>query len=267
MTSEPQLRDDPAPEISAPEDPAQEAGVPLDRNGPPLWVQLRDSLLARIADGGMPPHSRLPSEAELCAEFGVSRTVVREALNQLVVDGRVYKLQGKGSFVSDTREAQDFVGSNISFSRDFLGRDDVILRIVLSQRLRAPTDHEAEVLQLGPRDKVVEFDRLLMVDGVPRLMVYTQLRAADVPGFTELHMHDKSLYATLSQRYGLSIREAERWIEAVPARDDIAAMLRVAEGTPILRIESVSTGGNAVPVEHYIAYYRSDQARLHFKIS
>ena len=47
MTSEPQLRDDPAPEISAPEDPAQEAGVPLDRNGPPLWVQLRDSLLAR----------------------------------------------------------------------------------------------------------------------------------------------------------------------------------------------------------------------------
>lgn len=262
MTSEPPLRDD------SPQDaPAREAGTALDRNGPPLWVQLRDGLLARIADGGMPPHSRLPSEAELCAEFGVSRTVVREALNQLVVDGRVYKVQGKGSFVADTREAQDFVGSNISFSRDFLGRDDAVLRIVLSQRLRAPTDHEAEMLKLGPREKVVEFDRLLMVDGVPRLIVYTQLRATDVPGFTELHMHDKSLYATLSQRYGLTIREAERWIEAVSAREDIAAMLRVPEGTPILRIESVSTGTNSVPVEHYIAYYRSDKAQLHFKIS
>lgn len=239
----------------------------LVREGPPLWSQLRDALIRRIADGGMAPHSRLPSEAELCTTFGVSRTVVREALNQLVMDGRVYKAQGKGSFVADLRETQDFVGSNISFSRDFLGRDDAVMRIVLSQRLRAPSEREAELLRLAPEDRVVEFDRLLLVNGLPRMVVHTQLRAADVPGFEELHMHNKSLYETLGQHFNLQIRESERWIEATSAKGEIAALLRVPEGTPILGIESLSRDAADQPIERYMAYFRSDQSRLHFRIS
>lgn len=241
--------------------------TPLDREGPPLWVQLRDALIRRIAEDGLPPHTRLSSEAELCATYGVSRTVVREALNQLVVDGRVYKLQGKGSFVADRRQTQDFAGSNISFGRDFLGRDDAITRIVLSQRRRPATLREAEILHLAPDEQVIEFDRLLLVDGLPRMLVYTQLRAADVPGFEELHMHNKSLYETLGQRYGLQIGESERWIEAANAKGDIAALLRIPEGTPILGLQSISRGSSGHPIEHYVAYYRTDQARLHFRIA
>lgn len=242
-------------------------GAPLDRTGPPLWAQLRDSLVRQISDGGLPPHSKLPSEAGLCAEFGVSRTVVREALNQLVMNGRVYKIQGKGSFVADTRGVQDFVGSNISFSRDFLGRDETLMRIVLSQRLREPTEREAEVLMLAPGESIIEFNRLLLVDNTPRMVVDTQLRAKSVPGFEELHMHNKSLYETLRERYGLLIRESERWLEAVAVTGEVAALLRTAEGSPVLRIESISKGADNRPIEHYTAFYRSHHARLHFRVS
>lgn len=241
-------------------------GAPLDRDGPPLWVQLRDSLVRQIADGGLPPHSKLPSEAELCTEFGVSRTVVREALNQMVVNGRVYKIQGKGSFVADTRGVQDFVGSNISFSRDFVGRDEVLLRIVLSQKLRAPTEREAEALMLTPGESVIEFNRLILVDDIPRIVVDTRLRAKSVPGFEDLHMHNKSLYETLSEHYGLLIRNAERWLEAVAITGEAAALLRAPEGSPVLRIESISKGADNRPIEHYTAFYRTDQARLHFQV-
>lgn len=241
-------------------------GAPLDRDGPPLWVQLRDSLLRQIAEGGLPPHSKLPSEAELCSEFGVSRTVVREALNQLVVNGRVYKIQGKGSFVADTRGVQDFVGANMSFSRDFVGRDEVLLRIVLSQKLRQPTEREAEALMLMPGESIIEFNRLILVDDIPRIVVDTRLRAKSVPGFEDLHMHDKSLYETLSEHYGLMIRNSERWLEAVAVTGGTAALLRVPEGAPVLRIESISRGADNRPIEHYTAFYRTDQARLHFQI-
>ena len=235
--------------------------------GRPLWARLRQALIERIAEGGLAPHARLPSEAELCAEFGVSRTVVREALNQLVVERRVYKIQGKGSFVADAREEQDFVGSKISFTDDFAGHDHRVSRRVLSQRLRPPTEREARMLRLGAEEReVVEFDRLLTVDHRPRMLVYTVLRASVMPGMETLPMHNKPLYDTLRRQYGVVFDKAERWIEATAAAGEVARLLEVPPGAPVLRIESLSGIPDDLMVEFYTAYHRSDQARLHFTV-
>lgn len=240
------------------------AGAPRGR---PLWAQLRQTLIDRIADGGLAPHARLPSEAELCAEFGVSRTVVREALNQLVVERRVYKIQGKGSFVADGREDQDFAGSKISFSGDFIGKDHVVNRRVVSQRLRPATEREARLLRLEPDEvEVVELDRLLTVNQTPRMLVYTVLRASAVPGMESLPMHNKPLYDTLRRQYGVILDKADRWIEATAAKGAVAELLELPEGTPVLRIESLSSIPGDRMVEFYTAYHRSDQARLHFTV-
>ncbi|WP_181164695.1 GntR family transcriptional regulator [Amaricoccus solimangrovi] len=253
-----------APPTAAPAGGARPARVP---RGQPLWAQLRQSLIDRIAAGGLPPHARLPSEAELCAEFGVSRTVVREALNQLVVERRVYKMQGKGSFVADAREDQDFAGSKISFSGDFIGKNHVVSRRVLSQRLRPPSEREARMLRLEPDETaVVEIDRLLTVDNTPRMMVYTVLRPSVVPGMEGLPMQNKPLYDTLRRQYGVVLDRAERWIEAAAATKEVAELLEVAPGAPVLRIESLSSIAGGLMVEYYTAYHRSDQARLHFII-
>ena len=256
-----------------PADPA--AGTPaLTRpasarapRGRPLWAQLRQSLIDRISGGGLGPHARLPSEAELCAEFGVSRTVVREALNQLVVERRVYKIQGKGSFVADAREDQDFVGSTTSFSGDFVGKSHVVSRRVLSQRLRPASEREARMLRLDPSEsRIVELDRLLTIDRTPRMLVYTVLRPSVVPGMENLPMHNKPLYDTLRRQYGIVFDKAERWIEATSAPREVADLLEIPPGAPILRIESLSSTPGGAMVEYYTAYHRSDQARLHFTI-
>lgn len=240
---------------------------PHGPRGRPLWAQLRQALIDRIAAGGLAPHARLPSEAELCAEFGVSRTVVREALNQLVVERRVYKIQGKGSFVADAREDQDFAGSKISFSGDFIGKNHVVSRRVLSQRLRPATDREARMLRLEPDETdVVELDRLLTVNQTPRMLVYTVLRPSVVPGMEALPMHNKPLYDTLRRQYGVILDKADRWIEATAALGEVAELLDVAPGAPVLRIESLSSIPGDLMVEFYTAYHRSDQARLHFTV-
>lgn len=235
--------------------------------GRPLWAQLRQTLIDRIASGGLGPHARLPSEAELCAEFGVSRTVVREALNQLVVERRVYKIQGKGSFVADAREDQDFVGSKIAFSGDFIGKSHVVNRRTLVQSLRPASEREARMLRLEPDEThVVGLDRLLTVDGTPRMLVYTALRPTVVPGMETLPMHSKPLYETLRRQYGVVFDKAERWIEAVAASGAVAELLEVAPGAPVLRIDSLSSIAGDLMVEFYTAYHRSDQARLHFTV-
>ena len=94
-------------------DAGQEA---VDRQADaPLWLQLRLHLKRQIEDGVLSPGEQLPSEAELCERFSVSRTVVREALGQLVVDGRIYKIKGKGAFVSKRKSDEEFVGTTMGF--------------------------------------------------------------------------------------------------------------------------------------------------------
>ena len=67
----------------------------IDRNNPlPYYVQLRQLLLRHITDGQLAPGELLPSEAELCEMFDVSRTVVRQAVGELVNAGRLRRQQG-----------------------------------------------------------------------------------------------------------------------------------------------------------------------------
>src|SRR5215471_2960378 len=73
----------------------------------PLHAQIRETLRSRILDGTYAPHSQMPSEHELCAMFGVSRITVRQALGDLQKEGMLFKLHGKGTFVSKPKAFQN----------------------------------------------------------------------------------------------------------------------------------------------------------------
>ncbi|WP_108263285.1 GntR family transcriptional regulator [Mangrovicoccus ximenensis] len=250
-------------------DRAPAASPDREDGGPrlPLWAQLKSWMLGQIASGALSPHDKLPSEAELCARFGVSRTVVREALKQLVSEQRIYKMQGKGSFVSAPRTDQDFVGSTMSFTADLQRSGHVVTRRVLNQALRSADEEEARLLKLGEAETdVVELDRILIVDGEPRTRVVALLRASAVPGLAEAPMGGRSLYQTLQQRYGIVLQKAERWISAENADAETAGLLEIAPQTAVLNIQSVSVDQTGRPVELYYAQHRTDKGRLHFFI-
>ena len=85
--------------------------------GGTLVARLRDALRAAIADGTYPPGGKLPSEAQLCREHGVSRTVVREAVAALRADGLVQPRQGAGVFVLQPQEPVEAPFRDIDFDR------------------------------------------------------------------------------------------------------------------------------------------------------
>jgi GntR family transcriptional regulator len=75
----------------------------LDLDGPePLYEQIAQILASRIAEGVYPPRRRIPSEADLCAEFNVSRPTARAAVQLLVERGLVHTVRGKGTYVVDS---------------------------------------------------------------------------------------------------------------------------------------------------------------------
>jgi len=117
----------------------------------PLWLQLKSILQGQIRSGELLPDSRLYSEHELCRMYGISRTVVREALNELVHDRFIYRIQGKGTFISGRKEEQDFAGSNIGFSGEMIGKGRDVITRILKQTLAKPGSREKRMLRLDVR--------------------------------------------------------------------------------------------------------------------
>ena len=236
---------------------------PADRSAAlPLWLQVKQALLGMIRDRNMAEHDRLPSEAELCRQFDVSRTVVREALAQLVNEGVIYRLQGKGAFVRGRREEQNFVGSTVGFSGELQEKRQSVTRRVLRQEVIMPTPRMQRFLQIAENEPVVAVDRVMSVEGVPRTIVRWAMLARIVPGLESQPLHNRSLYETISRQYGVRLERADRWIEAVSLGKSDAELLHVHRGKAALCIESVGSSRTQEPIEYYTAHYLTDRSRL-----
>jgi GntR family transcriptional regulator len=237
----------------------------------PLWSQVKHALLRMISDQNLGANAALPSEKALCERFGVSRTVVREALNQLVYEHVIYKRQGKGAFVSGRREEQDFVGSVVGFSGELLDKHRRITRRVLRQRLALPSERAQALLRLpsgeGIESQVVEISRVQLVDGLPRILVHHSIPAQLTPGLDQLPLQTRSLYDVLQKQYGLIFKRADRWIEAVTPTPEEADLLEVPHTSPLLAIESCALSDQGLPIEYYHALFRTDLASLHIRVS
>ncbi|MGF6349832.1 GntR family transcriptional regulator [Variovorax sp. W2I14] len=237
----------------------------LDRNSEsPLWAQFRDAIRLQILQGVLPIGAKLPSEAELGDQFGISRIVVREALADLVRNNLIYKIKGRGAFVSARERDEDFVSTVLGFSDEMERKGRSVRTQILTQELRAPTEQEAASLGLTEPDAlVVALKRLRSVDGELRLLVETVVPADLTPGLHRTRLDDRSLYDVLRRQYGLRLVRAERWIDAVLPDAETCKLLDLPHPEPLLRIESIAYGANGRPLEHYRALHRCKTSRLH----
>ena len=230
----------------------------------PLWMQLKSMLQGQIQSGELLPDSKLHSEHELCRMYGISRTVVREALNELVHDRFIYRIQGKGTFISGRKEEQDFAGSNIGFSGEMIGKGREVITRILKQTLAKPGSREKRMLRLDAQQSVVTIRRLMIIDDQARMLVDMSFPADLVSGFENVNLKNRSIYDVLKRRYGLAPSTSERWIEAKLPTPKQAAFLNVSDGTPLLGIESCAYLSDGRAFEYYYGLHRSDISRLHF---
>lgn len=236
----------------------------LDRNSEsPLWAQFRDTLRNQILQGQLAIGAKLPSEAELGEQFGISRIVVREALADLVRHGLIYKIKGRGAFVSPRERDEDFVSTVLGFADEMQRKGHSVRTQVLTQELRDATPQEASALSLPAGVQVVALKRLRSVNGELRLLVETTVPADLVPGLHRARLEDRSLYDVLRRQYGLRLTRAERWIDAVLPDADTRELLALPDLEPLLRIESIAYGANGRALEHYRALHRCKSSRLH----
>ncbi|MDT7571216.1 MAG: GntR family transcriptional regulator [Actinomycetota bacterium] len=238
------------------------------RKGSPLpyYAQLAAILRKAISDGDWPPGFALPSEADLCAMFGLSRTAVRQALAELSAEGLVHKEKGRGSFVRGPRTG--FVVQEIrGFFEEMREQGRSVSTEVLDLRTVVAEPDYAALLDVPTGSELIRLERLRSAEGEAILLVETLLPSPRFKTILDEDLTTVSLYDHLREVYDVVPRGGHRLVEAVAAERRTARLLGVRAGSPLLRLRSVNVDQDGQPFEAFTAWYRADRASFQISVS
>lgn len=228
----------------------------LERSNPlPLYYQLKEVLKQQIRAGHLAPHTAIPSEPELVAQYHVSRATVRQALTELVHEGLLYRQHGRGTFVCEPRVQQN-ISELTSFSDDLRRRGKRPGGLLLVSELTRGSQEVRDQLRLMDEEQVVRLERLRTADDAPIAYEVDYLpypRAAGVYQRAK-EVADGSLY-TLMHTEGLHPYIAEQSFKGDKATTREAELLRIDVDAPGLRLSATSFDETGAPIEYTEAFY------------
>lgn len=208
----------------------------------------------------MPPGSPIPTERSLAAEFDVSRTTVRQALAELTVEGRLLRVQGKGTFAAEPKVAQRLQLSSYTEDMKAQGRQPSSRLLEVSEE---PADADlSRLLGMRAGAKVLRLHRLRLADGEPMAIETTHLPLARFRGLRRYVTSGGSLYQVLRERFGVEMGHAEETIETALASPAEAELLGADVGLPMLLLSRHSFDTDGKPVEWVRSVYRGDRYKF-----
>ncbi|HEY4297634.1 MAG TPA: GntR family transcriptional regulator [Paraburkholderia sp.] len=231
----------------------------------PLYVQIKEALRARIQDGTYPPHSQMPSEHELCAMFDVSRITVRQALGDLQKEGLLFKLHGKGTFVSKPKAFQN-VTSLQGFSEAMSSMGYEIVNQLRRFEIVKANRHIAQHLDLPEGAPVAEIHRVRLLNREPVSLELTWVPEALGKQLANADLVTRDIFLILENDCGVPLGHADMSIGAILADDDIVDALRVEDGSPVLRIERLTHDASGTPIDYEYLYFRGDAFQYQLRV-
>lgn len=231
----------------------------------PKYFIVKKAIVENIDNDLYHSNEAIPSEKKLMELYNVSRITIRKAIDELVTEGYLYKIQGKGTYVKADE------GSNNLFSITSSTEDVQKMGMTPSKktkisRIELASPKRAKALEISTNDQVEVIGRISYADSEPLNYTIAFLPEKIFPGLTEHDLEHESLYKLINDQYGVRITKARRTIEAVLAKDEISKYLELEEGMPIILFRCVTYGivnGKETPIEYFKCYYRTDKYKFY----
>lgn len=249
--------------MSSTSPPSLPTGSPTIADGPhgatkiPKYYRVKSEILALMED--LRPGDAVPTERRLAERLDTSRTTVRKAIAELVVDGRLERTQGSGTYVAQPKLMQ--VRQLTSFSHD-LSQEGWRPGSVLLSIDELPADGDlCQRLQVPAGTPIVRVERLRTAEDEPIAHELAHV-PGPLPGLEESLAEHGSLYQALALDHGVTIQRVEDTVETSLASPGQAQLLHVETGLPMLLIHRTAWDENDRPVEWTRSVFRGDRFRF-----
>ena len=225
----------------------------------PLYAQLTGIIKNTITSGTLRVGDLLPSEAELCDKFEISRNTVRQAIGSLEEAGFVVRKRGKGTFVADP--ATNRRGVRYSFTTEVSSMGKEPSSTLVDFQITTPSAIICDKMELREGTPVYCFTRVRNVDGEPLILETSYYPQYIYPNLTRDMLQTHSFYSLL-YHVGIVPFAADESYEAVILEDSCAALLGVPSGSCAFFHQRLTRTEDGRIYEYTRSYIRGDRVRL-----
>ena len=236
----------------------------LDPHSPkPLHVQLEEIIREKIKNGEWSEDARIPSENELSREYGLSRMTVRSVILRLAQEGLLYRVPGKGTFVSVNKllsRPLSHMGLREQLDRQGLESET---RLLEAREMHAPLSLAAR-MGIGEEEEIFYILRLRSVKGSPLSLHMSYIPKRLCPDMLTVghNFEVAQLCDILREEYGIEQNKMIETLEIVAAGASEAAHLGVRRNYPLMHLENLIFSADDQPMEYSSVLFRGDRIKL-----
>ena len=242
----------------------QSTTVKLDRNSScPLWEQLEEIIRNQIDDGFWKPGEAILSENILSKTYGLSRMTVRSVITRLVHEGLLYRVPGKGTFVSEPKIVTTplaYIGVRGQLEK----KGYEITTEVTRNEMVVITERVAKKLNVEPNSRVYMVERIRLIKGKPLSIHRSYIKFDTDPKISNNQLEQEQLCNILRDSYKIIPTKVEETLELSYSSEKYTSKLGVSESHPLLYLQDINYMNEEV-VEYSEVYFRGDQVKLSFE--
>lgn len=239
----------------------------LDKENPiPLYYQLKQLIKEKIETGELKPGDLLPSERELKDKYEISRPTIRQALKELVHEGLLKREKGRGTFVAKPKINYGFIQKFTTFYDDMEKQGIHTETKILQMKLKKASKLIARKLDIDIGEKIIFLYRVRYIDKEPIVSVMNYIPYKLCPKLIEEDLENKSLYKTMSEKYGITPYKADITLEPVLAEEHDVELLNVQKGSPIHHMENITYDQNDNIIDYFESRFRGDKGQVKVKV-
>lgn len=236
---------------------------PIDKSTPiPLYFQLKTQFKDMIQAGILVKGDLIPAENELVENLKISRPTVRQALNELVVEGYLERCKGKGTFVSSPKIDAKFLKRLKTFNEEMQEQGLTPSTALLSLKKVEGRAEVNEKLGLPKTAELIELKRVRSANGDPILYQETYLPFDRCADLMQEDFSSVTLYSALEKCYGIHVYRVNRQIEASSATPQISKLLHIKTNDAVALVRTVAYTDQNEPIEYSTSYYCGNRVKF-----
>jgi GntR family transcriptional regulator len=232
----------------------------------PYYYQLKQFIIKQIESGNWHSGQMLPYENQLCQHFDISRTVVRQTLQELKNDGYIMTKKGKGTYITEPEISENITQNLVGFYETWTAMGLKVENVILGLEKNNPNEEVRDALKLDENDEVIILRRLSKLNDKPYSISVNYIPFKPLKNLLNEDFRFTGLYTLLEKKYNMELTHGQSTIQIALATKEEAELLNVKKGDPLFLLEGISFLKNDKPMVFYHTVHIGERSKIRVEI-